>query len=911
MKKSWKRKLSFLCAAALLGGMVPEAAFATEAQDTQETSETESSQIQQEETESSEQESSAYTASEETISDIADEITVLNDEKNKIEITADNSQRYFTVSVQNIDVDDLKSVSIAVWSDKNGQDDVRWYPAEQQKDGSWQMTVDIKNHKSDTGKYYAHVYVNTNRNTSQLIGGKTFDVEGLRKGQMQALTVNKDEGTYRIEVSGDLTPASVSKVVIPIWSEKNGQDDLVWYTASKSGDTWYVDLDISNHKYDTGIYYAHAYVTDSRGVEALVKGITFATSDMKKDILDVQLNASQTEAKITLKNFTTDADRVTFPVWGNVNGQNDIFWYPAKKVDAHTYTATVKISSHKETGSYSVHAYYSKNGQSTFVGSASFNVTRMSGAELNVAHQEDGTGMFEISISNLKSPAAIKNVSVAVWSDANGQDDLRWYTASNKNGVWSAHVDVVNHKMNTGKYTVHVYAEDARGISQIVAYKSINVSAVNVKPSVKAAVNEDAGKVEITVSNVLNASRVQIPVWGNTNGQNDVNWYDASKTGDRTWTATVELGNHMETGLYNVHVYATVNNKSSLICNTTFNVSKIAANVISIYNKNDEYGRFSVKIQNVANVSKVKRVWMAVWSVKDGQDDIHWYLAKKDGNSWYADVDCVNHLYDSGTYVVHIYIENSSGQMKLVNSTNVEVKISGKYGFVKSGSKVYYYERPGVMIKGFKELNGFTYYFNEKTGVMATGWTYINGYKYYFENNGHRVDDLTNILGTQSSYKLLVNKQMNVATMYTYDAATGTYCIPVKSMRCATGKPTPLGTFNLSQTYRWLLMYNGTYCQYCTLITGDYLLHSIVYFRRGDIYSMQSEGYNGLAMRVGQSAGCVRFQCGNAYWFYNLVNAGRLRQVTIYNSSDYGPYGLPYVAPIPGNQTWDPTDPLI
>ena len=64
-------------------------------------------------------------------------------------------------------------------------------------------------------------------------------------------------------------------------------------------------------------------------------------------------------------------------------------------------------------------------------------------------------------------------------------------------------------------------------------------------------------------------------------------------------------------------------------------------------------------------------------------------------------------------------------------------------------------------------------------------------------------------------------------------------------------------------------------------------------------------------MRVGQSAGCVRFQCGNAYWIYNLVNAGKLRQVTIYNSSDYGPYGLPYVAPIPGSQTWDPTDPLI
>jgi hypothetical protein len=914
MKKGWKSSISFLCAMAMMVGMTPEFALADEISDTQEgqaiTSETETSEAFGESKEIQDTEERQESAdAEPQISEATNSVSV--EENNKITVTADKTQRYFTVDVRNVTVTDIKNMTVAVWSKNNGQDDLKWYPAKHQEDDSWTVTVDMKNHKSDTGMYYAHVYVDTNDGKSRILGAETFDVEGMHKGTLTSTVKSKDDGIYRIELNGDLSPAGVSKVMIPIWSAKNGQDDLVWYEAKKSNNTWYVDLDISKHKYDTGSYYAHAYVTDNRGIEVLLNTLTFSVSDMKKNVVSAQMNASQTEATVTLKNFTGSADSVVFPVWGKTNGQNDLYWYPATKIDSHTYTATVKIANHKETGTYAAHAYYSKNGKSTFVGATTFNVDGIKTAELSVVHQNEGKGVFDVSVSNIQSASALKNVSVAVWSNANGQDDLKWYEASKKDGSWNVHVDVLNHKMNTGSYSVHVYATDERGIFQFVKSTIVNVSSVTVKPTVKAVVDENAGTAQITVSDILNASRVQVPVWGSSNGQNDLCWYEATKRDARTWTATVELGNHMETGTYNVHVYTTTGGKMSFACNTTFNVSKITSNIISVYNKNDDMGTFSAKIQNVSNKSKLKVVRVAVWSAKNGQDDLVWQDAKQNGNVWYTDVDCVDHMFDSGTYAVHFYGEYTDGQFKFLRGTTTEVKLSGKYGFVKSGSKVYYYERPGVMSKGLKEINGYTYYFNKKNGVMATGWTYLNGYKYYFDSNGRRVEDLTNILGNQSSYSLKVNKQMNVATMYTYDAATGSYCIPVKSMRCATGQPTPLGTYNLSQTYRWLLMYNGTYCQYCTLITGDYLLHSIVYFKRGDIYSMQSEGYNGLAMRVGQSAGCVRFQCGNAYWIYNLVNAGKLRQVTIYNSSDYGPYGLPYVAPIPGSQTWDPTDPLI
>ena len=154
------------------------------------------------------------------------------------------------------------------------------------------------------------------------------------------------------------------------------------------------------------------------------------------------------------------------------------------------------------------------------------------------------------------------------------------------------------------------------------------------------------------------------------------------------------------------------------------------------------------------------------------------------------------------------------------------------------------------------------------------------------------LQDVDQMIGLQASYILKINAATNVATMYALDPATGTYCIPVKAMRVSTGDATPMGTYRLGQTFRWLLMFNGTYCQYLSLITGDFLLHSITY-ETTDIYTLQTIGYNRIG--VNKSAGCVRFRCGEAYWIYTLVNSGHLRQVTLYRDyREVAPFDQPY-----------------
>ena len=55
-------------------------------------------------------------------------------------------------------------------------------------------------------------------------------------------------------------------MVIPVWSDQNGQDDLVWHNATKQEDGSYkVTISASQHKWNSGKYIVHGYLTDASG----------------------------------------------------------------------------------------------------------------------------------------------------------------------------------------------------------------------------------------------------------------------------------------------------------------------------------------------------------------------------------------------------------------------------------------------------------------------------------------------------------------------------------------------------------------------------------------------------------------------------------------------------------------------
>lgn len=58
---------------------------------------------------------------------------------------------------------------------------------------------------------------------------------------------------------------AVTKVMVAVWTNANGQDDLRWYQAKLKGDTATLAINSSDHNYESGKYITHIYVYDAAG----------------------------------------------------------------------------------------------------------------------------------------------------------------------------------------------------------------------------------------------------------------------------------------------------------------------------------------------------------------------------------------------------------------------------------------------------------------------------------------------------------------------------------------------------------------------------------------------------------------------------------------------------------------------
>lgn len=84
---------------------------------------------------------------------------------------------------------------------------------------------------------------------------------GTPKIDSTSVEGNPATGDFKVRVK---TSGAVTKVLVPIWSQANGQDDLFWYPATKVQDGEYLaTFDGVNHNYESGLYAIHAYAYNS------------------------------------------------------------------------------------------------------------------------------------------------------------------------------------------------------------------------------------------------------------------------------------------------------------------------------------------------------------------------------------------------------------------------------------------------------------------------------------------------------------------------------------------------------------------------------------------------------------------------------------------------------------------------
>ena len=267
----------------------------------------------------------------------------------------------------------VQEVRVPIWSDKNGQDDLTWYHADKQSDGSYKVHVDKASHKGDAGSYSVHLYY-------MLDGKRTYITETtatVPESQVTGkLTINNQTSNGFDVVVTNVSGGgkTVQEVRIPIWSDKNGQDDLTWYHADKQSDGSYkVHVDTASHKGDAGSYSVHLYY--------MLDGKRTYITETKATVSSAP--ESQVSGKLTINNQTSngfdvivtnvsgggkEVKEVRVPIWSDKNGQDDLTWYHADKQSDGSYKVHVDTASHKgDTGTYSVHLYYMLNGKRTYI----------------------------------------------------------------------------------------------------------------------------------------------------------------------------------------------------------------------------------------------------------------------------------------------------------------------------------------------------------------------------------------------------------------------------------------------------------------------------------------------------------------------------------------------------------------
>lgn len=588
----------------------------------------------------------------------------------------------FDVVISNVKAPNgVETVSVPIWSEINGQDDIIWYTANRQNNGTYTVNVKASAHKNSTGLYNVHLYYIQKDGQMTGVGGTTTQVfigktpEQLKpKASFAIENNNAKAGTFDAVITNISAPLGVKEVLVPSWSLENGQDDLIWHKATKQNDGSYrVTIKASEHKGNKGNYRADAYIVDnSNNRHYIAEKVVSVDYARPSGVLTIENNntvAGTFDAVVRNIVAPTGLKEVLVPSWSLAGGQDDLIWHKATRQADGSYRVTIKATDHKNsTGKYRADAYIVDDSNKRFYLTekvVEVTQTRPS-ASLAIENNNADLGTFDAVIRNIVAPNGVKEVLVPSWSLVNGQDDLVWHKASRQSdGSYRVTIKTSEHKNSLGNYRADLYIVDNVNQRHYVTETIVDVK--HNKPVGTISVvnnNKDTGTFDVIISDVYSSKgvrTVQVPIWSEKDGQDDIRWYEATRQANGTYTVNVQATNHKNsTGLYNIHLYYILNDGSQVgVGGTTttleFRNAKTKTQTY-ITNVNSEAGSYTVVVDQAPQGRQIKNIRVAVWS-ESNQGNLSWYNTAPTGTHTEINVSTVNHKNLIGNYTTHVYVD--------------------------------------------------------------------------------------------------------------------------------------------------------------------------------------------------------------------------------------------------------------
>ena len=625
----------------------------------------------------------AKPAADPTVGNLSGTINIVNN---------DTMAGRFDVVISNVKAPNgVQTVSVPIWSEINGQDDLIWYTANRQANGTYTVNVKASDHKNSTGLYNVHLYYVQNNGQLTGVGGTTTQVfigktpEQLKPKASFTIENNNDKsGTFDAVITNITAPLGVKEVLVPSWSLENGQDDLIWHKATKQTDGSYrVTIKASEHKGNKGNYRADAYIVDNSNNRYYIAEKVVSVDYVRPSgVLTIENNnpvAGTFDAVVSNIVAPTGLKEVLVPSWSLVGGQDDLIWHKATRQADGSYRVTIKATDHKDsTGNYRADAYIVDDSNNRFYLTEKVVDVRQSRptASLTIENNNVSTGSFDAVIRNVVAPTGVKEILVPSWSLENGQDDLVWHKANRQSdGSYRVTIKASDHKNSLGNYRADLYIVDNDNNRHFVTETVVTVK--HDKPTGILSVvnnNKDTGTFDVIIKDVYSPKgvrTVQVPTWSDKDGQDDLRWYEATRQANGDYKVSVKASDHKNsTGKYHIHLYYIQNDGSRVgVGTTTTDVefrNAMTKTQAAIKNVNATNGTYTVAVDQAPQGRQIKNIRVAAWS-KAHQENLYWYSATPTGMHTEITVSANYHGNEAGNYTTHVYVDYVDGGVEGFN----------------------------------------------------------------------------------------------------------------------------------------------------------------------------------------------------------------------------------------------------
>ena len=376
-----------------------------------------------------------------------------------VQIEDGNGQYVITADVEGYN---LQKVQFPTWTTKKGQDDILWENGKIEN-GKVKFTVEMKDHKNETGEYTTHIYL-TDGLGKQAVVGINHNMP-YQKPKISNVQIEDGNGQYVI--TADVEGYNLQKVQFPTWTTKKGQDDILWKNGKIENGKVKFTVEMKDHKNETGEYTTHIYLTDGLGKQAVV-GINHKMLYKKPTITSIKTTSSAGKYTITADIDGYNIKEVKFPTWTKKNGQDDIVWKNGK-VEKNRATFTVDFKDHNyEVGTYITHIYVYDSIGNVYIAPVEKNINNNSPIISDVKVSDISSQGYLITCT-VTDDYALDRVMFPTWTLEKGQDDIVWEKGNISGNKVTYRVYTKDHNFESGSYQTHIYAYDKAGKYSVIS----------------------------------------------------------------------------------------------------------------------------------------------------------------------------------------------------------------------------------------------------------------------------------------------------------------------------------------------------------------------------------------------------------------------------------------------------------